>query len=165
MTNQTDLFSPAAARFTVNADGGCRGNGKENAPGGWGVYIENHVTGEETDLYGGERGTTNNRMELTAVIKGLLAVPQAAEILVTTDSQYVYKGVTEWVAGWIKRGWTTAAGKPVLNVDLWQELNSLLKARKNVKFQWVRGHSGHPGNERADGLTNRAMDELTGKGK
>lgn len=165
MTAQSDLFAAAAGgRYTINADGGCRGNGKKNAPGGWGVYIVNHETGQEVDLYGGEVGTTNNRMEMVAVIKALNAVPASAEILIETDSQLVWKGINEWRSGWKKRGWKTAAGAPVANLELWLELDALLVARKKVTVNWVRGHSGHPGNERADALTNRAMDELTNKG-
>jgi ribonuclease HI len=167
LNTQTDLFAPVADRFTINADGGCRGNGSKNAVGGWGAYIVNHVTGEETDIFEGDKGVdvTNNRMELTAVIKGLLAVPQDAEILVVTDSQYVVKGMTEWLPGWVRRGWVKPDGKPVLNAELWKELHALASVRKKLRFEWVRGHSGHPGNERADELTNRAMDAIASKGK
>jgi ribonuclease HI len=136
-------------------DGACRGN---PGPGGWGVVLR--FQGNEKELYGGEQETTNNRMELMAAIQGLEGLSKPCEVLLTTDSQYVMKGATEWMAGWKRKGWMTAARKPVKNVDLWQRLEQAL-APHNVKWEWVRGHNGHPENERADVLANRGVDELS----
>ena len=135
-------------------DGACRGN---PGPGGWGVVLR--FQGTEKELYGGEKETTNNRMELMAAIKGLEGLSKPCEVLLTTDSQYVMKGATEWMEGWKRKAWMTAARKPVKNVDLWQRLEKAL-APHNVKWEWVRGHTGHPENERADVLANRGVDEL-----
>lgn len=136
-------------------DGACRGN---PGPGGWGVVLR--FQGNEKELYGGEQETTNNRMELMAAIQGLEGLSKPCEVLLTTDSQYVMKGATEWMTGWKRKGWMTAARKPVKNVDLWQRLEKAL-APHNVKWEWVRGHTGHPENERADVLANRGVDELS----
>ena len=136
-------------------DGACRGN---PGPGGWGVVLR--YQGKEKELYGGEAETTNNRMELMAAIRGLEALTRGCPVLLTTDSQYVMKGITEWMANWKKRNWKTAGRQPVKNVDLWQRLDAALAAHK-VEWQWVRGHSGHTENERADALANRGIDELT----
>ena len=135
-------------------DGACRGNpGK----GGWGVLLR---FGEaEKTLHGGEMSTTNNRMELTAVIKGLGALKKPCRVLITTDSKYVLQGITEWIQGWKRRNWRTSSNQPVLNIDLWQQLDGLV-ASHQVDWEWVRGHSGHPGNEQADHLANRGIDEL-----
>ena len=135
-------------------DGACRGNpGK----GGWGVLLR---YGEaEKALYGGEKLTTNNRMELTAVIKGLEALTKSCRIKITTDSKYVLQGVTEWMPNWKKRSWRTANKKPVLNVELWQQLDELV-AQHEIEWVWVKGHSGHPENELADQLANQGVDEL-----
>jgi ribonuclease HI len=135
-------------------DGACRGNpGK----GGWGVLLR---YGEaEKALYGGEKLTTNNRMELTAVIKGLEALTKSCRIKITTDSKYVLQGVTEWMPNWKKRNWRTANKKPVLNVELWQQLDELV-AQHEIEWNWVKGHSGHPENELADQLANQGVDEL-----
>ena len=135
-------------------DGACRGNpGK----GGWGVLLR---YGEaEKALYGGEKLTTNNRMELTAVIKGLEALTKSCRIKITTDSKYVLQGVTEWMPNWKKRNWRTANKKPVLNVELWQQLDELV-AQHEIEWVWVKGHSGHPENELADQLANQGVDEL-----
>ena len=135
-------------------DGACRGNpGK----GGWGVLLR---YGEaEKALYGGEKLTTNNRMELTAVIKGLEALTKSCRIKITTDSKYVLQGVTEWMPNWKKRNWRTANKKPVLNVELWQQLDELV-AQHEIEWDWVKGHSGHPENERADYLANKGIDTL-----
>lgn len=135
-------------------DGACRGN---PGPGGWGALLR--LGSSEKELYGGEVETTNNRMELTAVIKGLEALTRPCEVVVTTDSKYVLTGITEWIINWKKRGWKTASKKPVLNVDLWQQLDQLVQQHK-VEWVWVKGHSGHPENEKADGLANRGIDEL-----
>jgi ribonuclease HI len=135
----------------VYTDGACKGN---PGPGGWGALL---VCGEhERELFGGEARTTNNRMELLAVIRALEAIDKPLPLTIYTDSQYVMKGITEWLAGWRARGWLTAARKPVKNVDLWQALSEQVD-RFEVRWQWVRGHAGHPGNERADQLANRGV--------
>ena len=138
----------------IYSDGACRGN---PGPGGWGVLLR--TQGHEKELYGGEAETTNNRMELMAAISGLEALKRPCAVVITTDSQYVMKGITEWMATWKRRGWKTSANKPVKNVDLWQRLDSAL-APHQVQWHWVRGHTGHPENERADALANRGIDEL-----
>ncbi len=142
---------PAVELFS---DGACRGN---PGPGGWGVVLR---SGEhEKHLYGGEPQTTNNRMELRAAIEGLRALRQYCVVDLTTDSQYVRKGITEWLLTWKRNGWRTSAKKPVKNVDLWQELDALVQQHR-VAWHWVKGHSGHPDNELADQLANRGIDEL-----
>ena len=135
-------------------DGACRGN---PGPGGWGVLLR--FNGHEKRLSGGEAETTNNRMELMAVIQALESLNKQCAVKVTSDSQYVLKGISEWMENWKKRGWKTAAKKPVKNVDLWQRLD---KARENheIEWVWVRGHSGHIENEIADELANQGIDEL-----
>lgn len=135
-------------------DGACRGN---PGPGGWGALLR--YGDRERTLWGGEAATTNNRMELRAAIEGLRALREPCAVTLTTDSTYVMKGVTEWLAGWKRRGWRTAARKPVKNADLWRELEAEL-ARHEVSWRWVRGHSGHGDNERADALANRGIDDL-----
>ena len=135
-------------------DGACRGN---PGPGGWGVLLR--YGGVEKTLHGGEAMSTNNRMELTAVIKGLQALNKTCDVLITTDSKYVLTGVTEWMENWKKRNWRTASKKPVLNVDLWKELDELV-AGHSIEWVWVKGHSGHEENEIADQLAIRAIDEL-----
>jgi ribonuclease HI len=150
-----DPKGPAAeSRVQVFADGACRGN---PGPGGWGAVL---VSGEtERELFGGEALTTNNRMELTAVIRALEALRRRCEIDVYTDSQYVQKGISEWLPSWKRRGWRTADRKPVKNVDLWQRLDELAAAHM-VRWHWVKGHAGHVGNERADALANRGVDSI-----
>ncbi|MBI2305717.1 MAG: ribonuclease HI [Rhodocyclales bacterium] len=138
------------------ADGGCRGN---PGPGGWGVLLRAGT--HEKELWGGEPATTNNRMELTAVIRALEAMKRPVRARIHTDSQYVQKGISEWIHGWKRNGWKTSDKKPVKNADLWQELDGLA-ARHKLEWLWVRGHAGDPGNERADALANRGIDELTG---
>jgi ribonuclease HI len=138
----------------VFTDGACRGN---PGPGGWGVVLR--YKDREKTLYGGEPHTTNNRMELMAAIAGLEALKGSREVALTTDSQYVKRGITEWVAHWKRRGWRTADRKPVKNVDLWQRLDELV-GKHRVSWHWVRGHTGHADNERADRLANQAIDEL-----
>jgi ribonuclease HI len=138
----------------IFTDGACRGN---PGPGGWGALIRYKTI--EKEFYGGEKQTTNNRMELTAAIEGLKAVKDRCEISLTTDSQYVRKGITEWLTNWKARGWKTASKKPVKNVDLWQALDEQA-ARHKVQWHWVKGHSGHRENEFADQLANRGIDEL-----
>lgn len=137
-------------------DGACRGN---PGPGGWGAILRmNH---HEKELYGAEAETTNNRMELMAAIAGLEALKRPCQVHLTTDSQYVMKGITEWMPNWKRRGWKTSTKQPVKNIDLWQRLDDAL-ARHRVTWEWVRGHTGHPENERADALANRGIDELIG---
>ncbi len=138
-------------------DGACRGNpGK----GGWGVLLR--YGDVEKTLHGGEQMTTNNRMELTAVIKGLEALTKTCKVHVTTDSKYVLQGITEWIINWKQRNWKTSNKKPVQNVELWQQLDKLV-AMHHVEWTWVKGHSGHTENELADQLANRGIDELVGK--
>lgn len=135
-------------------DGACRGN---PGPGGWGVLLR---FGEvEKTLHGGEVMSTNNRMELTAVIKGLQALNKTCDVVITTDSKYVLTGITEWMENWKKRNWRTANKKPVLNVDLWKELDEAVTGHA-IEWVWVKGHSGHAENEIADQLANRGIDEL-----
>jgi len=140
-------------RVEIFTDGACRGN---PGPGGWGVLMR--FKGKERQLYGGERETTNNRMELKAVIKALEELTRPAEVRVTTDSQYVKKGITEWIHNWKRNGWRTAAKKPVKNSDLWRELDELV-ALHDVAWDWIKGHSGHPENELADDLANKGIDQ------
>lgn len=144
----------AADKVEVFTDGACRGN---PGPGGWGALLR---YGErEKELYGSERETTNNRMELMAAIIALESLKRPCEVILTTDSQYVRKGITEWIAGWKRRGWKTADKKPVKNQDLWQRLEFATHKHK-IHWKWIKGHSGHEENERADQLANRAIDEL-----
>ena len=138
----------------IFTDGACRGN---PGPGGWGVLLR--FGSEERQLCGGERETTNNRMELTAVIEALAALTRPCDVRLTSDSTYVLKGIQEWLPNWKKRNWKTASKKPVKNVDLWQKLDSLISKHK-IDWQWIKGHSGHRENEIADELANRGIDEL-----
>jgi ribonuclease HI len=139
---------------TIYTDGACRHN---PGPGGWGALL---VTGgRERELWGGERLTTNNRMELTAAIRGLEALKRRCRVALYTDSQYLRNGIREWLPRWKSRGWKTADKKPVKNQDLWQQLEALA-ADHEIEWHWVRGHTGHQGNERADRLANRGIDEL-----
>lgn len=138
----------------IFSDGACRGN---PGPGGWGALLR--FDGKEKPLYGGEKNTTNNRMELKAAIEGLAALKEPCIVDLTTDSQYVRKGITEWIHNWKKNGWRTAAKKPVKNGDLWKELDVLSK-QHTVTWHWVKGHSGHRENEIADELANQGVDEL-----
>ncbi|MFQ5470988.1 MAG: ribonuclease HI [Gammaproteobacteria bacterium] len=138
----------------IYTDGACRGN---PGPGGWGVLLR--FGDHEKELYGAEPETTNNRMELTAAIKGLQALNRSCTVKLTTDSQYVRKGITEWLEAWKKRGWRTASKKPVKNIELWQALDKEANRHK-IEWHWVKGHSGHAENELADALANRAIDEL-----
>ena len=138
----------------IYADGACRGN---PGPGGWGAWLKS--AGHEKELYGGEPNTTNNRMELTAVIQALSALRERCQVVVYTDSVYVKDGITKWIHGWKSRGWLTADRKPVKNVDLWQQLDTLNQGHA-VQWRWVKGHAGDPGNERADLLANQGVDEV-----
>lgn len=146
MTNTVEVF----------ADGACRGN---PGPGGWGALLR--FKDDEKELYGAEADTTNNRMELTAVIKSLESLKRPCEIVVTLDSKYVLDGIQSWIENWKKRGWKTAAKKPVKNEDLWRQLDAL-KQNHKITWNWVKGHSGHDGNERADQLANKGIDEMLG---
>ena len=136
----------------IYADGACKGN---PGPGGWGVLLRSG--GREREMCGGEAQTTNNRMELTAVIEGLLSLKARSTVRVYTDSQYVQKGISEWIHNWKRRGWLTADKKPVKNVDLWKLLDEAAR-RHAVEWHWVKGHAGHPGNERADALANKGIE-------
>ena len=138
----------------IFTDGACRGN---PGPGGWGALLR--YGDNERELCGGEHDTTNNRMELMAVIKGLSALQRPCEVRVTSDSTYVLKGIQEWMPNWKKKGWKTASKKPVKNVDLWQQLDQLVEMH-SIDWQWVKGHSGHAENEIADQLANRGIDKL-----
>jgi ribonuclease HI len=138
----------------IFTDGACRGN---PGPGGWGVLLRYGNTDKE--LWGGEGNTTNNRMELVAAIRGLEMLTRPCDVILTTDSQYVRKGITEWLANWKKRNWRTSAKKPVKNDDLWRRLDELSQ-RHRVEWRWVKGHSGHAENELVDQLANRGIDEL-----
>ena len=139
------------------SDGACKGN---PGLGGWGVLIKNSKTLNE--LKGSQQQTTNNRMELIAVIEGLKSIKKHSHIQITTDSMYVKNGINQWINNWKKNGWRTAAKKPVKNKDLWQELDELVQ-KYSIKWLWVKGHSGHPGNERADQLANEAIEEFQDK--
>jgi len=135
----------------IYSDGACRGN---PGPGGWGALLR--AKGVEKELYGGEADTTNNRMELTAVIRALEALKRLSRVKLYTDSLYVMKGISQWVHDWKRRGWLTADKKAVKNIDLWKELDALA-ARHEIEWHWVKGHAGHPENERADRLANKGI--------
>ena len=138
----------------IYTDGACKGN---PGPGGWGVLLKHGST--EKELFGGEPSTTNNRMELMAVIQALTALKKPCDVTLFLDSQYVLKGITEWIPGWKAKGWRTAAKQPVKNVELWQQLDKLVQeSGHRIDWRWVRGHNGDPGNERADALANRGVD-------
>ena len=140
--------------INIFTDGGCRGN---PGPGGWGALLQ--AGDAEKEIWGGEPDTTNNRMELTAVIRALEALKRRAPVRIHTDSQYVHKGISQWIHNWKRNGWRTADKKPVKNADLWQRLD-LLTEEHSITWNWVKGHAGHPGNERADRLANRGIDQL-----
>ena len=143
----------------IYTDGACKGN---PGPGGWGVLLKGG--GTEKELFGGELGTTNNRMELLAVIRALEALKRPCQVALYLDSQYVLKGITEWLPGWKARGWRTAAKQPVKNVDLWQALDALVsQGGHKIDWRWVRGHTGDAGNERADALANLGVDKALGR--
>ncbi len=141
----------AGRAVEIYTDGACKGN---PGPGGWGALLT--CDGQEREMFGGEASTTNNRMELTAVIEALAALKRRSRVVLHTDSQYVQKGITEWIRGWKAKGWRTASKSPVKNVDLWMRLDELA-AQHDVDWRWVKGHAGHDGNERADALANRGV--------
>ncbi len=145
---------PAGKTVDIFTDGACSGN---PGPGGWGAVLR--YDGHEKELLGGERQTTNNRMELMAAIMALESLKRPVKVRLHTDSQYVRNGITEWIGGWKRNGWRTADKEPVKNIDLWQRLEAAL-GRHDISWHWVRGHAGHPENERADALARRAIDEL-----
>jgi ribonuclease HI len=151
----------ASTRQTVviYTDGACKGN---PGPGGWGAMLS---TGDKVkELFGGELGTTNNRMEIMAVIEALGALKRPCNVILYLDSEYVRKGITEWIQGWKARGWKTAAKQPVKNVDLWQRLDALVgSGGHTIDWRWVKGHAGDPGNERADALANLGVDKALGR--
>lgn len=140
-------------KVELYTDGACKGN---PGPGGWGALLR--YGKNEKELFGGEKDTTNNRMELMAAIEGLKALSRSCEVSLTTDSQYVKQGINSWMAGWKKNGWRTASKQPVKNKDLWQALDKECQ-RHTIEWHWVKGHAGHEGNERADMLANRGTDE------
>jgi len=144
----------ASERVEIYTDGACKGN---PGPGGWGALLR--YRGKERELWGGEPNTTNNRMELMAAIQALEALKRPCRVTLTTDSRYLQQGVTEWLANWKRRGWKTAGRQPVKNVDLWKRLDEAM-SRHDIEWHWVRGHTGHPENERADRLANRAIEAL-----
>ena len=138
-------------------DGACKGN---PGPGGWGALLR--YRGVEKELYGGEPDTTNNRMELTAVIRGLEALKRPCAVRIVTDSKYVKQGITQWINRWRRNGWRTAEKRPVKNRDLWERLDALL-SRHDVEWKWVKGHAGHAENERADRLANKGVKRIGGR--
>ncbi len=142
----------------IYTDGACSGN---PGPGGWGAILR--ASGKEKEIFGGEPATTNNRMEMTAVIEALRAMKRPVKARVHTDSQYVMKGITEWIQGWKRRGWKTAGKEPVKNEDLWRTLDALASQHR-LEWNWVRGHAGHPENERADALARQGV-ELARRGR
>ena len=140
-------------QIEIYTDGACKGN---PGPGGWGALLM--ADGSEKELFGGEASTTNNRMELMAVIEALAALKRPCHVILYLDSEYVRKGITEWIAGWKARGWRTSTKQPVKNVDLWQKLDALVSGGGHrIHWHWVRGHAGHPENERADALANKGV--------
>ena len=142
-------------KVEIFTDGACKGN---PGPGGWGAILRYDET--EKEIYGASKNTTNNIMEMTAVIESLKNLKKPCELIITTDSKYVKNGITNWIHNWKKNGWKTAAKKEVKNKELWIELDSLIK-KHSISWAWVKGHSGHPENERADLLANIAIEELT----
>ena len=151
MTEQAKAL-PAVIIYT---DGACKGN---PGPGGWGALLLSGA--REKELFGGEALTTNNRMELTAVIRALEALKRPCEVAIYTDSQYVRQGITAWIANWRRKGWRTAGGQPVKNLELWQQLDRLANGGEHrITWHWVKGHAGDAGNERADALANKGVPE------
>ena len=154
LVEATEKLTEKLKRVTIYTDGACRGN---PGPGGWGALL---IAGEhEKELCGGEAQTTNNRMELMAAIRSLLALNQPCAVDLFTDSQYVRKGILEWMDNWKRKNWMTAGKKPVKNQDLWRELDEQAH-RHQINWHWVKGHAGDPGNEAADRLANQGIDEM-----
>ncbi len=151
-----DAASHSAPHVLLFTDGACSGN---PGPGGWAFVLKHPASGSVREESGGEAETTNNRMEMTAAIRGLQTLTRPSRVELWSDSEYVLKGLREWLAGWKARGWKTAAKKPVKNVDLWQELDELVQAHR-LTFHWVRGHDGHPENERCDQLAVAAIEKF-----
>ena len=144
---------------TIYTDGACKGN---PGPGGWGVWLRSGS--HEKELFGGEAVTTNNRMELTAVIEALAALKRPCKVQLYLDSQYVRQGITEWIRGWKAKGWVTASRQPVKNADLWKRLDALVsQGGHQIEWRWVRGHSGDVGNEKADALANQGVLRALGR--
>jgi ribonuclease HI len=140
----------------IYTDGACKGN---PGPGGWGVLLKSD--GTEKELFGGELNTTNNRMEMMAVIQALEALKRPCKVNLYLDSKYVLQGITEWIVGWKARGWRTASKEPVKNIELWQRLDAIVtNGGHQIDWRWVKGHAGDPGNERADGLANRGVQSI-----
>jgi ribonuclease HI len=150
-TNPEAAGVAQAADVVIYTDGACKGN---PGPGGWGALLR--AGQAERELFGGAKNTTNNRMELTAVIQALSVLTRRCKVALYTDSEYVRNGITTWIHNWRRRGWRTADNKPVKNIDLWQRLDELASGHE-VEWHWVRGHAGDPGNERADELANRGV--------
>ena len=143
----------------IYTDGACKGN---PGPGGWGAWLKSGAT--EKELFGGELATTNNRMELTAVIEGLAALKRPCKVILYLDSQYVRMGITEWIRGWKAKGWLTSTKQPVKNVELWKQLDKLVsEGGHQIEWRWVKGHSGDVGNERADMLANKGVERALGR--
>lgn len=143
----------------IYTDGACKGN---PGPGGWGVLLRSGSVQKE--LFGGELGTTNNRMEMMAVIQALGALKRPCRVTLYLDSEYVRKGITEWIHGWKAKGWRTSTKQPVKNAELWQQLDALVSQRGHViEWRWVKGHAGDPGNERADALANAGVEVALGR--
>ena len=158
MSNPSATAAPQQS-VVIYTDGACKGN---PGPGGWGAVLSNGET--EKELFGGELGTTNNRMEMTAVIEALAALKKPCHVTLYLDSEYVRKGITEWIHGWKARGWRTAEKAPVKNVDLWQKLDALVASSDHkIDWRWVKGHAGDPGNERADALANKGVERALGR--
>jgi ribonuclease HI len=151
-----DDASSAQARVDIYTDGACKGN---PGPGGWGAWLK--FGDKEKEIFGGQRLTTNNRMELTAVIEALNTLKRRCQVRLHTDSKYVHDGISEWIHAWKRRGWRTADKKPVKNEDLWRKLDEAVQ-RHEVEWVWVRGHAGNHGNERADVLANKGVGEAIG---
>ena len=149
-------MAPESKKVRIHTDGACSGN---PGPGGWGALLE--YNGTEKEIWGGENPTTNNRMELKGAIKALEALKKRSEVDLYTDSVYVRDGITKWIHGWQRNGWRTADKKPVKNADLWQELDALVKLH-DIDWHWVKGHSGHAENDRADELARRGLEEVRG---
>lgn len=149
-----DIIHSNVEKVEIYTDGACKGN---PGVGGWGAWLRSGD--HEKELFGGELNTTNNRMELRAVIEALSALRRPCEVVLHTDSEYVQKGISEWIHGWKARGWKTAARAPVKNVDLWQALDAA-QSRHKIEWRWIKGHAGHEGNERADALANRGVESV-----